>query len=254
MILPVIVVRSLLGWGLGVRFETSLVDLKSTKKKQETTKVDPSTDPRRRDINNRPYNLAPMTKTIYGKSSDSYWNERRRRQGKKTLVIMVISTAVFTFVATSAGALVRRIKRARRPPPQRRNPDQTTEVDWKLCESRVNSQEECTTICLPERNSIQRKTMHQACLLGCQQAHAASTVIGCRGSVSSEEDVFREIGGLAHVHCSKFQVTDPKPDVFATCRKYHRAGAKDGFRMGSSALMHVLDEEFHERLKMVQEL
>lgn len=86
--------------------------------------------------------------------------------------------------------------------------------------------------------------MHQACLHGCQQAHVAATALSCRGKVTSEEKVFQEVGGLAYVHCAKFQATDPKPDAFATCRKYHRAGTKHGFRLGLDAINGVLDEEW----------
>jgi len=68
--------------------------------------------------------------------------------------------------------------------------------------------------------------------------------LGCRGKVSTEEELFQEIGGLAYIHCSKFQ----KPDVFATCRKYHRAGTKNGFRMGVNAIGSVLDEEWKDIL------
>jgi hypothetical protein len=60
----------------------------------------------------------------------------------------------------------------------------------------------------------------------------------------SEEDAFQDVGVLAHEHCSKFQSVDPKPDVFATCRKYHRAGTKAGFRMGLEAMKNVLEEEW----------
>ena len=88
--------------------------------------------------------------------------------------------------------------------------------------------------------------MHQACLHGCQQAHVAATALGCRGKVTSEEKVFQDIGGLAYVHCSKFQATDPRPDTFATCRKYHRAGTKHGFRIGLDAINDVLDEEWQQ--------
>ena len=122
--------------------------------------------------------------------------------------------------------------------------EQVTEIHWKQCESIVDSRQACTTICQPERNSIQRKTMHQACLHGCQQAHVAATALSCRGKVTSEEKVFQEVGGLAYVHCAKFQATDPKPDAFATCRKYHRAGTKHGFRLGLDAINGVLDEEW----------
>lgn len=86
--------------------------------------------------------------------------------------------------------------------------------------------------------------MHQACLHGCQQAHVAATALSCRGKVTSEEKLFQEIGGLAYVHCSKFQAVDPKPDTFATCRKYHRAGTKHGFRLGLDAINSLLDEEW----------
>jgi hypothetical protein len=190
--------------------------------------------------------------TIYAKTSESYWKAQRKKHVKKLRVHLTITMiGIFTVIA---GAVIRRSRRsnATRPLAPRRAPDQTTEIDWKQCESRVNSQEECATICLPERNSIQRKTMHQACLHGCQQAHVASTALSCRGAASSEEDVFREIGGLAHVHCSKFQGIDPKPDVFATCRKYHRAGTKHGYRMGLDAMMHILDEEFQNQGNMLR--
>ncbi len=76
----------------------------------------------------------------------------------------------------------------------------------------------------------------------------ASTSLGCRGKVSTEEEVFQEIGGLAYVHCSKFQATDPKPDVFATCRKYHRAGTKNGFQLGMGAMKNILDEEWERMM------
>eukprot|EP01082_Thalassiosira_pseudonana_P002661 g2979.t1 g2979 contig12:1192617-1192985(+) len=55
---------------------------------------------------------------------------------------------------------------------------------------------------------------------------------------------FQDVGVLAYNHCSKFQGMDPKPDVFATCRKYHRAGTKQGFRLGIDAMKSVLDEEW----------
>ena len=192
--------------------------------------------------------------TIYDRSSESYWKAQRKKHGKKLrlkLTIMMIGNFLLV-----AGAIIRRsgFFGSGRPLGQRRNPDQTTEMDWKQCESRVNPQEECVTICLPERNSIQRKTMHQACLHGCQQAHVASTALGCRGTVPSEEDAFREIAGLSHVHCSKFQATDPKPDVFATCRKYHRAGTKHGYRMGLDAMMHFLEEEFKNQVISLSDL
>ena len=83
---------------------------------------------------------------------------------------------------------------------------------------------------------------------GCQQAHVTATTLSCRGRVLTEEELFQEIGGLAYIHCSKFQSTEPKPDVFATCRKYHRAGTKNGFQMGVNTMNNVLDEEWKDIL------
>ena len=187
--------------------------------------------------------------SIYANSSDSYWKERQRKHDKQSPLLFVAG-AVFLAVAVG-GFVHNRHSSASRILTQRRALDQTTEIHRKECESRVNSRQDCTAICQPERNSIQRKTMHQACLHGCQQAHVASTAVTCRGKVLSEEEVFGEIGGLAYVHCSKFQATQPKPEVFATCRKYHRAGIKNGFRMGMDAMNDILDEEWQEMKERV---
>ncbi len=80
----------------------------------------------------------------------------------------------------------------------------------------------------------------------------ALAALGCRGTVLSKEDAFCEIVGLSHIHCFEFQATNPKPDVFATCRKYHRAGTKHGYRMGLDAMMHFFDEEFQSNSKMMR--
>ena len=195
------------------------------------------------------YNQSTMS--IYANSSDSYWKERQKKSNASRSSLVIAGMVIFAIVAgailhnkhsSSTSSSTNQILT------QRRAMDQTTDIHWKQCESRVNSQQECTTICQPERNSIHRKTMHQACLHGCQQAHVSSTAMSCRGKVSSEEEVFQEIGGLAYVHCSKFQSIDPKPDVFATCRKYHRAGTKNGFRMGIKTMRDVLDEEWADIL------
>ena len=193
--------------------------------------------------------------SIYANSSDSYWKERQKKSnGSKTARSSLVIIAGMVLFAIVAGAILHNKHSSSTSSStnqiltQRRAMDQTKDIHWKECESRVNSRQECTTICQPERNSIHRKTMHQACLHGCQQAHVSSTAMSCRGKVSSEEEVFQEIGGLAYVHCSKFQSTDPKPDVFATCRKYHRAGTKNGFRMGIKTMRDVLDEEWAEIL------
>ena len=194
--------------------------------------------------------------SIYASSSDSYWKERQKKNEKKSS-FLTAGIVILSFLAIAGSILY--IQNKREPSlntstlTQRQDLQQTNETHWKQCESRVNSRQECTTICQPERNSIQRKTMHQACLHGCHHAHVASTALGCRGKVEegkerrrkelSEEDVFQEIGVLAYEHCSKFQSVDPKPDAFATCRKYHRAGTKQGFRMGKDSMKYILDKE-----------
>ena len=183
---------------------------------------------------------------MYSNTSNSYWKERQNKTNRSPLLVaslVVIALAVGTILHrrhSSASQYNNDILT------QRRTIEQTTDTHWKECESQVNSKNECTTICLPERNSIQRKTMHQACLQGCQQAHATATTLSCRGKVSTEEELFQEIGGLAYIHCSKFQSTEPKPDVFATCRKYHRAGTKNGFQMGVNTMGEILDEEWKD--------
>ncbi|KAL7462993.1 hypothetical protein ACHAXS_003366 [Conticribra weissflogii] len=191
--------------------------------------------------------------SIYSDSSDSYWKERQKKNPKSTFSIACVCILGFLAVAGSFYYHQRKRNSAEGVLSQRRSLHETSDVHWKQCETRVNSRQECTSICQPERNSIQRKTMHQACLHGCQTAHVASTALGCRGKeesakssrrVVSEEDAMQEIGVLAFDHCSKFQGVEPKPDVFATCRKYHRAGTKQGFRMGIDAMKNVLDEEW----------
>ena len=194
------------------------------------------------------------TMSIYADSSESYWKERQKKSNKKS-PFAIASILIFVLVAVAGSAL--HVRNARNPTNDiaRRNLHEATSDQRKECESRVNSRQECTSICLPERNSIQRKTMHQACLHGCQQAHAASTALGCRGKTDetktkqnpvelTEEDVFEVVGVLAYSHCSKFQSVDPKPDVFATCRKYHRSGTKQGFRLGMETMNKILDEEW----------
>lgn len=197
------------------------------------------------DLDSSSVSLTPDSKmSMYANTSDSYWKKKPEKKKSPLLVAGIVVVAIV------AGAILHnKHSVASRMTTQRRTAGQATEMHWKQCESRVNSRQDCTTICQSERNSIQRKIMHQACLHGCQQAHVSSTALSCRGKVSSEEEIFQEIGGLAYVHCAKFQSTDPKPDVFATCRKYHRAGTKKGFRMGTDSLKTVLDEEWEGILK-----
>ena len=186
--------------------------------------------------------------SIYANSSNIYWKNRRKKQSKWLACLAVGAVALVTVLG-----VIHKNHNKNSILSQRRSLEQTNESHWKECEARVNSREECSDICKPERNSIQRKTMHQSCIHGCQQAHVASAALACRGRVDgkgkrrrqvSEEDAFQDVGVLAHEHCSKFQSVDPKPDVFATCRKYHRAGTKAGFRMGLEAMKNVLEEEW----------
>ena len=183
--------------------------------------------------------------SFYANSSDSYWKEKQTTNERKSPFL--VGSIVLLIVVASSGAIISNERHGDdRILTHRRTRDQTKETHWRQYESRVNSRQECTVICQPEQNSIQRKTMHQACLKGCQEAHVTSTAISCRGKVSLEKDLFNEIGGLAYVHCAKFQSVDPKPEVFATCRKYHRAGTKHGFRMGVAVMKEILDEEWTE--------
>lgn len=187
--------------------------------------------------------------SIYSDSSNVYWKNRQKKHNKWLTCLAIAVLALVAFFGV--------VHIADRNNPnnlsQRRSLLQTNERHWIECEARVNSRQECTDICQPERNSIERKTMHQSCIHGCQQAHVASTALGCRGRTDgkgkhrkhvTEEVVFQDVGVLAHEHCSKFQSVDPKPDVFATCRKYHRAGTKQGWRSGVAAMKTVLDEEW----------
>ena len=196
--------------------------------------------------------------SIYANASNNYWKEREKKPAKSSLAITLALAAMFVLLALAGSFHARRKSNVDTGAiNQRRSLHEATLDQRKECESRVNSRQECVSICLPERNSIQRKTMHQACLHGCQQAHAASTALGCRGKMDhnktkskskpadiSEEDVFEVVGVLAYSHCQKFQSVDPKPDVFATCRKYHRAGTKQGFRLGLEEMNKILDEEW----------
>ena len=185
--------------------------------------------------------------SIYADSSNVYWKNRERKRSKLLSCVMVAVAVV------AISGILYKNKYKINELSQRRSLEQTNESHWIECEARVDSRKQCTDICQPERNSIQRKTMHQSCIHGCQQAHVASTAMGCRGKTDgkgrnrkhvTEEDVFQDVGLLAHEHCSRYQSTDPKPDVFATCRKYHRAGTKEGYRAGIAALQAVLEEEW----------
>ena len=213
--------------------------------------------------------------------ADRYWKERRKAQllrgrGSLVLLLAVVMVAGAGVVRSrrsggaAAGALLA----------QRRALSDATTVQWSQCESGVNSKRECQSICLAERNSVNRKT-HEACFTGCQAGHVTSVAVSCRGKVTTEAEMFDEIGGLAYLACSKvgvvrersrvaspfaffvlvlrsankqqFQEVPPKPETFATCRKYHRAGLKSGFSSGLSSLNRILDHEFEESQRKQRE-
>ena len=101
---------------------------------------------------------------MYSNTSNSYWKERQNKTNRSPLL-----AATLVVIALVAGTLLhRRYSTASLYNndllTQRRTIQQTTDEHWKQCESQVNSKTECTTICQPERNSIQRNTMYQACL------------------------------------------------------------------------------------------
>lgn len=99
---------------------------------------------------------------MYSNTSNSYWKERQNKTNRSPLLI-----ATLVVIALAVGTLLHRrnstSSQYNNDITQRRTIEQTTDTHWKQCESQVNSKNECTIICQPERNSIQR-TMHQACL------------------------------------------------------------------------------------------
>ena len=99
---------------------------------------------------------------MYSSTSNSYWKERQNKTNRSPLLI-----ATLVAIALAIGTILHRRHSTSSQYnndilTQRRTIEETTDAHWKLCESQVNSKNECTTICQPERNSIQRKTMHQA--------------------------------------------------------------------------------------------
>lgn len=121
-----------------------------------------------------------------------------------------------------------------------------TEEHYRKCEAQVSQvlKMECNELCTHERKSIPRPVMHEACVHGCTSSITASSLSGCRQA--SEEDVFRKYGNQAYAQCGRFQNIDPRPDVYSTCRKYHREGIKKGRGIGFSVMDAILDEEFLE--------
>lgn len=134
--------------------------------------------------------------------ADHYWKERRKAQKSSTVRVLLLLLVV-VLVAGAAIINSRRSKGASSTEllAQRRASDATA-LQWSECESSVNSKRECQSICLAERNSVNKNTF-EACLLGCQTGHVTSVAVSCRGKVTTEADMFDEIGGLAYIACSK---------------------------------------------------
>ena len=101
---------------------------------------------------------------MYSSTSNSYWKERQNKTNRSPTLVV----ASLVVIALAIGTLLHRRHSSSQYNndilTQRRTMEETTDEHWRMCESRVNSKKECTTICQPERNSIQRNTMHQACL------------------------------------------------------------------------------------------
>ena len=173
--------------------------------------------------------------------AEQYWKERRKTAGKNKCRLLLLAVVLF-----AAGAAVIHSRRNNGVSAQRRQLADATAMQWSECESSVNSKRECQSICINERNSVNQRAL-ESCLTGCQSGHATSVAISCRGKVTSEADMFDEVGGLAYLSCAAYQLVPPKPETFATCRKYHRAGLKSGFRAGLSSLQRILEDEFEKQ-------
>lgn len=196
--------------------------------------------------------------SIYANSSDQYWRERKKKDAKHKILVAVALSVLLLCAVTARTSSVR-TRRAREEEAEtaklaRRRLLQTrpnaTEAHVGQCEGRIRDTarggtDECGALCGNERNSIPRPTMHQACLHGCLGALSEAAEEGCRED-GTEEGAFGRAGS-AHEQCSKFQNTLPKPEVFSTCRKYFREGARRGYTMGREYLDDILDAEWAVR-------
>jgi len=192
---------------------------------------------------------------MYSQCSQQYWKERRKTSSKINVRTVITSLSIlFSFMAI-LGIRIRheqRIKAQEERIEQRKrklenltrpNP---TEDHYRTCEIRTShaTKMECNDLCRNERKSIPRPVMHEACIHGCTSSITASALSGCRQA--SEDDVYRKYGNQAYAQCSRFQNMDPRPDVYSTCRKYHREGIKRGRILGSTAMNEILNEEYTE--------
>jgi len=191
--------------------------------------------------------------SMYAQCSEQYWKERRKDHSKikfQTLITILSVILSFLGVVGIRWRHQRRIQLREEKAEQRKrrleslvrpNP---TEDHYKRCEVEISTslQLECNDICNHERKSIPRPLMHEACIHGCASSISASALSGCRQA--SEDDVFRKYGNQAYTQCSRFQNTDPRPDVYSTCRKYHREGARKGRLIGFLKMDEILNGEF----------
>ena len=192
--------------------------------------------------------------SLYANSSDQYWRERKKtKRTRQYACAALLSFFVLGVLSTVVSRRRSQRKReeadvARRLSLVRPN---ATEIHHLQCRSGFAKgiQDECTALCIDERMSMPRPTMHQACLHGCHGALVDAVGVSCQGG--TEEDTFEKVGPESYQWCSKFLNTLPKPEVLSTCKKSHREGTKRGFRLGESYLNKLLDAEWATRKKLV---
>ena len=181
---------------------------------------------------------------MYAGCSEQYWKERKRANPSKWR-----NTAIFTIILLSSIGIISQHKRQKvfNEKQKRLLKEKSlfrpiaSDEDYLSCGSNVQSEvsSECSALCNNERKSIPRPTMYHACIHGCTSSFEPSILVGCQEA--SEEEVFRKVGSLSQAHCSRYLDSQPKPEVFSTCRKYHREGTKRGYRIGHKRINDLLD-------------
>uniref|UniRef100_A0A7S4MWD0 Uncharacterized protein n=1 Tax=Odontella aurita TaxID=265563 RepID=A0A7S4MWD0_9STRA len=196
--------------------------------------------------------------SIYANSSEQYWRERKKKDGKRRILI-VVALSFLLLCAVSLKVSSAKTRRAKQEDAEsaklaRRKllliRPNATEAHVQQCEARIHENarggaDECDSLCNNERNSLPRPTMHQACLHACQGSLSKAAEEGCREN-GTEEGAFGRAGS-AYEKCFKFQNTLPKPEVFSTCRKYFREGVRRGYHMGRDYLDDILNTEWDVR-------
>jgi len=200
--------------------------------------------------------------SMYAQCSEQYWKERKKTNTK--INIRTLMTSILLFMGMY-GIRIRRIRQIKRIQAEeeeriqyrkrqletliRPNP---TEDHYRTCEIQISHsiKMECNNLCTHERKSIPRPVMHEACIQGCTSSITPSAISGCRQV--SEEDVYRKYGNQGYAQCSRFQNVDPRPDVYSTCRKYHREGLKKGRLVGYITMDEILNNEFNELRRQLE--